>query len=87
TDAEWAEVLKACEGGRFVVQRRVVPNAEPVIDPNTREVVDWSAIWGVFLTPQGYGGTCIRALPADGGAVIGHGASTTTKLATVFSYA
>jgi hypothetical protein len=49
----------------WIVQERVLPDPEPVVDPSTGVVVPWSPVWGVFLTPAGYAGLHIRAVPAD----------------------
>ena len=46
-----------------------------MIDPETGAVADWMAAWDVFLTPDGYAGSHIRALPYGGGAVVGMGAN------------
>ncbi|GGK22123.1 hypothetical protein GCM10010124_13250 [Pilimelia terevasa] len=74
-DREWARILGECADAGFVVQRRVVPRREPVVDPDTGEVADWKAAWDVFLTPDGYAGSHIRALPYGDGAVVGMGAN------------
>ncbi len=53
-----------------MVQRRVVPTREPVVDFDTGVVQYWIATWGVFLIPTGYGGAFARVAPEDAGAVI-----------------
>ena len=48
----------------WIVQERVRPDPEPVVDPGTGVVAPWSPVWGVFLTPAGYAGLHVRAVPA-----------------------
>ncbi|MFF4222194.1 hypothetical protein ACFYZH_04910 [Streptomyces abikoensis] len=81
-EREWRDALRDAAGGGFVVQRRVVPRPEPVVDPGTGATEDWTPVWGLFVTPDGYGGNAIRAQRATGGDVIGYSTSTET-LATV----
>lgn len=64
-DADWAALLDEGAGRAWVVQERVVPAREQVIDPDTGRVDDWVAVWGVFVTEHGYSGSHIRAVPAD----------------------
>ncbi|MBS2962954.1 glutathionylspermidine synthase family protein [Actinocrinis puniceicyclus] len=86
TDADWNEALRAnCERG-YVVQERVVPRREPVVDPVTGRVEDWVAAWSAFLTPDGYSGSHIRALPAGEHGIIGRGANAATRVTGVFHY-
>lgn len=86
TDHEWKESLAACAGDRYIVQQRVNPRREPVVNPETGEVEEWLATWDAFLTPDGYAGSHIRALPAGGGAIIGMGASASARTSGVFYY-
>ncbi len=84
TDQDWWRALKdGCSGG-YVVQRRVVPRLEPVVDATTGRLEDWQAAWGMFVTPDGYAGAYARALPAGESAVIGIGANAKTRTAGVF---
>ncbi|MFJ2742619.1 hypothetical protein ACIO3O_23465 [Streptomyces sp. NPDC087440] len=75
SDGDWQDVLKERAGQGFVVQERVVPRREPVIDPQSGRSEDWAAAWDVFLTPEGYAGSHIRALPHGDSAVVGMGAN------------
>jgi hypothetical protein len=86
TDHEWKEALATCAGQRYVVQQRVNPRREPVVNPHTGEVEQWLATWDAFLTPDGYAGSHIRALPAGEGAIIGMGASASARTSGVFFY-
>ncbi len=72
-------------GNRWIVQRRVLPRAEPVLDPATGARSDWVAAWGLFLTPQGYAGTDVRAAPASASAVVNYGSNPLTRTTGVFT--
>lgn len=86
TDRQWRDLLLRCAGREFVVQRRVVPRPEPVVDPATGREQDWTAVWGLFVTPDGYGGNAVRAQPASGGGVIGYSTSTDTCATVAFTH-
>jgi hypothetical protein len=87
SDREWRDTLqRAGRGGGYVVQHRVVPRAEPVVNPETGTVEHWSAVWDAFLTPDGYAGSHIRALPAGNSAVINMGAHGAARTTGVFCY-
>jgi hypothetical protein len=64
-DATWAQCLADGVRDAWIVQERVLPDPEPVVDPATGVVVPFSPVWGVFLTPAGYAGLHVRAVPAD----------------------
>ena len=81
-DATWAEILAECAGLPFVVQERVTPTPERMHG----STVDWTATWGVFVTEEGYAGANIRALPADGSAVVSYGGDSATKVTGVLTY-
>jgi hypothetical protein len=67
---EWDEILSGCADGDYVVQELVVPEPEPVVDPDTGAVEDWRANWGIFVDADGYAGAFVRALrPADGSVI------------------
>ncbi|MEU5219194.1 hypothetical protein AB0G79_23760 [Streptomyces sp. NPDC020807] len=85
-EASWRRALESVDAAGAIVQRRVTPRHEPVIDPETGRPERWQAAWGMFLTPQGYAGTYARALPADESAVIGIGSNARTRTAGVFTY-
>ncbi|HTZ42540.1 MAG TPA: hypothetical protein VMB79_01655 [Jatrophihabitans sp.] len=70
TPQEWEQTLTDSAGTDWVVQERVASRPEPVVNPETGEVEDWIANWGVFVDESGYNGAFIRALkPADGSIV------------------
>ena len=85
-DDEWRRALRAGAEDGAVVQERVVPRAEPVIDPATGRTQDWHAVWDCFLTPEGYAGSHIRALPAGAGAVIGMGVTAAARTTGIFLF-
>jgi len=65
SDSEWAIALSAGIEEGALVQSRVIRRAERVVDPGTGVVDEFAATWGVFVTPQGYGGASLRAMPID----------------------
>ncbi|MFI6925220.1 hypothetical protein ACIBIZ_35130 [Nonomuraea spiralis] len=83
---EWERCLRESRGGGFVVQRRVTPRTEPVVDPGSGEIQEYEAVWGVFVAPTGYAGTQIRAAPRQSRAVINMGAQRSARAAPVFEY-
>lgn len=83
SDQDWQEHLQRARD--HVVQRVVVPAPEPVRDPETGEVADWRANWGVFVTESGYGGAFVRALRAADGSVISY-SNPGTRGTCVFTY-
>ncbi|TDC84978.1 hypothetical protein E1193_04250 [Micromonospora sp. KC606] len=85
-DNEWQRALRVGADCGSIVQRRVVPRGEPVIDPQTGQRRDWHAVWDCFLTPEGYAGSHIRALPAGEGAVIGMGVTAAARTTGIFYY-
>lgn len=85
-ESDWKELLEKAVRRSYVVQRRVVPATEPVVDPTTGSVSDWTPAWGLFVTPQGFAGTFVRAVPEGGGAVVNLGANSKARVAAAFSY-
>ncbi len=87
SDPEWKDaLLQASREGGYIVQRRVIPRNEPVVNPVTGKLENWSAVWDVYLTPDGYAGSRIRALPADDHGVINMRSSDAARTAGVFCY-
>lgn len=83
---KWLRTLTRCAAGGHVVQQRVVPMPEPMLDPTTGTRSDWTATWGMFLTPDGYAGTDIRALPTNAGAVVNLAAAAEVRVTGVFEH-
>ena len=79
---EWARMIEQSPPNAYIVQRRARGTAETVIDPTTGERRDWLPIHGMYIM-DGYGGDYVRALPADGNALIA--VSTGALNATVFA--
>jgi hypothetical protein len=84
-ERDWHKALLRAMDRGYIAQQRVVPRAEPVVDPDTGAVTDWVATWGAFLTPRGYAGTFIRLLPTGAGSVISVGANPATHVAGLFA--
>ncbi|MFF4489541.1 hypothetical protein ACFY0F_24085 [Streptomyces sp. NPDC001544] len=87
SDRDWRELLTGARGQGYIVQERVVPDPEPIVAPETGAVQDYDCVWGVFITPEGYGGAQVRALPSGGQAVINMGAHRRVKAGPVFRHA
>lgn len=85
SDREWREWLTRCRGQDWIVQRRVVPREDDIVDVGTRESRRWASTWGVFLTPAGYGGSMVRGLPVDGPTVLYFG-NRDARSTGVFTY-
>jgi hypothetical protein len=69
---EWRSALDQGAAAGCVVQQRVVPRTEFMVDPATGEERPWQTLWGVFYQPDGYAGAQARLIPADSTGVIGH---------------
>ncbi|TQM79241.1 hypothetical protein FHX81_1543 [Saccharothrix saharensis] len=82
----WKALLDEAVRRSHVVQRRVVPEPEPVVDVTTGEVGGWTPAWGLFVTPEGFAGTMIRAVPRGGGAVVNLGANSRARATAAFTY-
>lgn len=85
-DDAWWRALKDGVTDGCIVQQRVVPRSEPVVDPVTGAEEPWQAAWGLFYTPRGYAGAYARAVPAFESPVIGVTAYKNTRTAGVFHY-
>jgi len=53
---QWRSILDDHADGSYIVQHRVVPQVEPMLDPDTAEMLDCVPVYGVFLTERGYAG-------------------------------
>ncbi|MGH3938357.1 MAG: hypothetical protein ACRDTG_06930 [Pseudonocardiaceae bacterium] len=63
-DDEWWRAVQDGAAVGAVVQERVIPRQEPVVDPETGQVEAWEACWGLYYTPDGgYAGGGCRFLP------------------------
>jgi hypothetical protein len=86
SEEEWLRALKDAASAGGIVQERVVPRTEPVVDPLTGAEEPWQAVWGLFYTPDGYAGTYGRALPTGNSGVIGISSNKGTRTAGVFHH-
>jgi hypothetical protein len=74
---EWRHHLTAAMNGPYVLQRRILPLAEPF--PAESGPRPWALWWGVFLGTPGYGGVIVRGStdPHAGIKSMPHGATGT----------
>jgi hypothetical protein len=86
SDRDWKEALLSCRSRSYIVQERVIPRHEVAVDPDTGQTQDWVACWSIFLTPDGYAGSHIRALPAGNIRIISRCTNAATRLTSVFHY-
>jgi hypothetical protein len=84
---EWERALRDGLGRGWLVQQRVVPRVEPVVDALTGVEEDWVAAWGMFVTPSGYAGTDVRAAPLASSGVVNYGSNPATRVTGVFAHA
>lgn len=86
SDAEWHAALATAAERGYLVQERVTPRTEPVLDPATGAVEECIAALGVFLTSRGFAGAHARVNRADGGAIVGLSSNPGTRMACVFTH-
>jgi len=84
SDEEWLRQLTQRRHGDDVVQRRVRPATEPVVNSRTGAAEEWVANWGVFVDDDGYAGSFVRALKPQDGSVISY-SNAGTRGACVFT--
>ncbi|GCE00789.1 hypothetical protein [Embleya hyalina] len=85
-DREWAALLRHSVEGPFVVQRRVAPVPQPVVDPITGDLEHLLPTWGVFVSADGYAGGMMRSAPIGGGAVINFSSGPGTSVTGLFTH-
>jgi hypothetical protein len=76
---EWEKLLRSSVGGPFIIQHRVDPDPEPIVDLNSGRLEYILPAWGVFFSENGYDGGFIRAAPHRG-AVIDFAANPETSI-------
>ena len=87
SDAQWLEAVSETAGHGYIVQRRVIPQAEPVCDPDTGELRDWIAAWTCFFTDEGYAGSSfVRTIPAGGSSIISPSTKPGMRTTGLFTY-
>ena len=77
---EWEKLLRSSVGGPFIIQHRVDPDPEPIVDLNSGRLEYILPAWGVFFSENGYDGGFLRAAPHRG-AVIDFAANPDTSIA------
>ncbi|MFG2780061.1 hypothetical protein ACGFY7_19680 [Streptomyces prunicolor] len=83
-EAEWRKALENGAAEGCVVQQRVIPRAELVVDPLSGETEEWHAAYGMFYTPHGYAGMYAKAVPAGSGSIITIKANANARSVGVF---
>jgi len=68
---QWWEALKKGVADGAIVQDRVEPVPETVVNPATGLEEEWRTLWGVFYTPNGYAGANDWRIPEAGSTVLG----------------
>jgi hypothetical protein len=86
SEPAWREALRACTRRGYIAQARVFAKPEPVCDPDTGAVEDWSAVLGIYVDDDGYAGTYARALPTPEATVIARSTNARTRAMGVFSH-
>lgn len=82
--ADWLDALRSPQAERYVVQQFVKSDVSRLVSANSGQVEEWDVIWGIFISPYGYGGAYSRALPSGASEVIG--GSPDTRFGSVFTY-
>ncbi|GAB3447142.1 hypothetical protein [Actinophytocola sediminis] len=85
TDQEWAVLLDRPDRADYVVQERLHPLPQDVIDPESRVRERWHILWQVFFDSQGYAGLSARGRRASEPGVIG-GGNPGTQSGCAFTY-
>lgn len=83
-DATWRRALEDSAAEGCVVQQRVVPRSESVVDPVTGETGEWQAAYGMFYTPLGCAGTFAKAVPTGASGIISVAPPANARIAAVF---
>ncbi|MFE2050903.1 hypothetical protein ACFXAS_20640 [Streptomyces sp. NPDC059459] len=83
-DAAWRRALGELAAEGCVVQQRVVPRTEVVVDPVTGVTGEWEAAYGMFYTPRGCAGAYAKVVPAGSGGIISVAAHAEARSAAVF---
>ncbi|MCK7627641.1 hypothetical protein MUU72_31870 [Streptomyces sp. RS10V-4] len=83
-DASWRRALENSAAEGCVVQQRVIPRPELVVDPVSGETEEWHAAYGMFYTPQGCAGVFGKLVPAGSGGIISVLSHARARSAAVF---
>ncbi|WP_435604097.1 hypothetical protein [Streptomyces sp. bgisy130] len=83
-DATWRRALEDSAAEGCVVQQRVVPRPELVVDPVSGETEAWHAAYGMFYTPLGCAGVFAKMVPAGSSGIISILSQVKARSAAVF---
>ncbi len=83
-DITWQRALENSATEECVVQQRVIPRPELVVDPVSGETEEWQAVYGLFYTPDGYAGSYAKVVPTGSGGIISIAANARAVSAPVF---
>ncbi|WP_432026095.1 hypothetical protein [Streptomyces sp. 1222.5] len=83
-DATWRQALENYAEEGCIVQQRVTPRSELVVDPVSGETEEWHAAYGLFYTPDGCAGSYAKVVPAGSGGIISIAAHARACSAAVF---
>ncbi|WP_063832449.1 MULTISPECIES: hypothetical protein [Streptomyces] len=85
-DEQWWQAVTEGAAGGCVVQERVVPKTELMVDPADGALRPWQTLWGVFYQPDGYAGAHARMIPAESSAIIGFRCMDRIHTGSVFHF-
>ncbi|MCX4993699.1 hypothetical protein [Streptomyces sp. NBC_00568] len=83
-DATWRRALENSAAEGCVVQQRVIPRPELVVDPESGKTEEWHAAYGMFYTPHGCAGAYAKVVPAGSGGIISIASHAKACSAAVF---
>ncbi|MFF8860938.1 hypothetical protein ACF08B_02695 [Streptomyces sp. NPDC015139] len=83
-DATWRKALESYAEEGCIVQQRVTPRSELVVDPVSGETEEWHAAYGLFYTPDGCAGSYAKVVPAGSGGIISIASHARACSAAVF---
>ncbi|MBB4684431.1 glutathionylspermidine synthase family protein [Amycolatopsis jiangsuensis] len=83
-DVMWRQALETSAVEGCVVQQRVKPRPEFVVNPVAGKAEEWHAAYGMFYTPEGFAGLRAKAVPAGSGSIISFTSHADAHAAAVF---
>jgi hypothetical protein len=75
-ERRWRAMLTEPDRPDYVVQQRIYPDPEVIIDPDSGEPEEWDVNWGIYFSSDGYNGTWVRARRTKEKGIIGLNAET-----------
>jgi hypothetical protein len=85
TDRQWRAYLESGALSHYVVQQRVIPDEETIVDPDSGRPEYWHVNWGIFHLDGAYGGALLRGRMAADNGVIG-GPGNRSRRGCAFTY-